>query len=230
MPFLTSLGQDDLSRYVARQLSVTFPDRDVGPEELRPHVATALARVERCFSEVKTPVYFDGATARFNHLHGDQYAAFLYLLSNSIFRANGDLGVATKTYLLNKALHALDVFYEVALPEVFCFQHPVGTVLGRAQYEDHLFVYQRVAVGANLQGRYPRIGRGVCLFGGSAVTGDCRVGANTYVSIGTVIWEQDVPGDCITFGRSPHLVHKPMKRSVIGEMFGYERPPKAPRT
>lgn len=229
MPLHTSLPTDELARYVARQLSNQFPDRDVGGADLLPHVSRALERVEHCFGEIRTPIYFDGTTAHFNHLHGDQYASFLYFLANTIFRAQGDLKVAAKVYLLNKALHALDAFYEVELPEIFCFQHPVGTVLGRATYSDYLFVYQRVAIGANLQGRYPHIGRGVCLFGGSAVTGDCMVGDNSYLSIGTVVWEQDVPGDAITFGKSPNLASKPMGRSVIREMFHYQRQPKPAR-
>ena len=37
-----------------------------------------------------------------------------------------------KLFLLNKALHGCDIYYEVALPSVFLLVHPLGTVLGRA--------------------------------------------------------------------------------------------------
>jgi serine O-acetyltransferase len=55
----------------------------------------------------------------------------------------------------------LDAFYEVELPDVFAFQHPVGTVLGRGRYGNYFFVYQRCSVGANVAGRYPTIGESV---------------------------------------------------------------------
>ena len=44
--------------------------------------------------------------------------------------------LASKAYCLNKALHAIDVFYEVELPEIFFLEHPLGTVLGRAKYSN----------------------------------------------------------------------------------------------
>ncbi len=63
--------------------------------------------------------------------------------------------IADKAYALNKALHALDAFYEVELPDVFAVQHPVGTVLGRATYSDYFICYHNCTVGANLDNDYP---------------------------------------------------------------------------
>src|SRR5205823_183490 len=97
-------------------------------------VDRAVERAEHCFSRINLKYFNDGATTRFDHLHTDQYAVFLYLLANTIFRAGGDTRLAAKVYALNKALHGVDAFYEVELPSVFAFQHPVGTVLGRGRY------------------------------------------------------------------------------------------------
>lgn len=219
MALRTSLTQPDLASYLANQIGHFFPDGPVAGSDLAPAVARALERIEFCFARIRTKNYFDGESSLFDHLHGDQYAQFLYFVSHALFRSGGDTRLASKVYALNKALHALDVFYEVELPDVFCWQHPVGTVLGRGKFQDYLFVYQRVTVGGNLRGVYPRIGRGVCLFGDTAVTGDCTVGDNVYVSLGTKLIENDVPSNVIAFGTKGALTFKPMQRSVIDEMF-----------
>src|SRR5436190_12863835 len=173
-----SLGRERLAAYVAAQLSAFTPDPAVGPADLEPYLDPTLERLEHCFSRLNVKPFGVGVELRFNHLHTDQYAAFLYLLSNTVHRMNGSTELAASVYGLNKMLHALDVFYEVELPDVFGFQHPVGTVLGRATYGNYLFVYQRCSVGSNMEGRAPVIGEGTVLFGSSAIIGDCTVGAN----------------------------------------------------
>jgi len=219
MGFRPSLNAEKLTAYVARQLENFFPDGTVAASDLRPALEDALDRLERCFTGVKVKYYRDGGDILFDHLHTDQYAAFLYLLSNSILRRNGNPRLAGKVYALNKTLHGLDIFYEVELPEIFCFQHPVGTVLGRAKYSNYLFVYQRCSTGAKA-GVYPRLGEGVVLFPGSAVIGDCAVGENVWLSAGTLVMSQDIPGSHIVFGTSPKIVLKSTRRDVRRELFG----------
>ena len=65
-------------------------------------------------------------------------------------------------------MHAVDAFYEVQLPDVFAVQHPVGTVLGRANYSDYFICYHNCTVGANLDNDYPSFGRGIVMYGGAA--------------------------------------------------------------
>jgi serine O-acetyltransferase len=180
----------------------------------------ALQRLEHCFGRIRRKYFHGGGGPVFNHLNTDQYAAFLYLLANTVYRADGDPGVASKLYALNKALHGLDVFYEVELPSVFMFQHPVGTVLGRAQYADYLLVYQRCSVGANLANTYPVIGPGVVMFGGSAVIGECRIAGNCWLSTGSLVMDATVPESSVVFGQSPALVMKPTARNVVRDIFG----------
>jgi len=204
-----------VDRYVARQLSNFQPDRDVAPEELSAAVDAALGRFEKC-QENRRGKY---VSRELDHLNTDHYAAFLYYLSNGLSHA-GRLELASKVYGLNKALHALDVFYEVELPEVFALQHPVGTVLGRGKFASYFFVYQRCSVGSNLAGVYPRFREGVVMFGGASVIGDSEIGPNTWISVGTTIMDQSVPGDCVVFGRSPNLIVKPTRRSVVRDLFG----------
>lgn len=218
-----SLPQSDLAGYVSRQMSAIFPDRDIVARDLQPSVAVALERTEFCFSRTHAKYYSDGAQTVFNHLNTDQYATFLYFLANTTYKAEEDPTFASKLYALNKALHSIDAFYEVELPDIFLFQHPVGTVLGRGTYAPYLVVYQRCTVGANLEGDHPSMNEGVILFGGSAVIGNCNIGGNCWLSAGTLVMDTDLPGDSVVFGRSPELTIRPTRRDVVCDVFGQSR-------
>jgi serine O-acetyltransferase len=215
----TSLSSAELATYLGRQMSAFFPDRAVEGTALTPAVAHALERLDHCFSRIRLKYFQDEKGTRFDHQHTDHYAMFLYLVGRAIYEAQGDLGVAAKAYALNKALHGLDAFYEVQLPSVFAFQHPLGTVLGRGTYSDYFFVYQRCSIGANLDGEYPRLGEGIVMFGGAAVIGKCQVEGNCWLSVNTVVMDQDVPRGSAVFGRSPALTIKPTSRDVTKELF-----------
>ena len=226
-----SLERERLTGYVAAQVSAFAPDALVAGATLQPYIDAALERVEHCFSRLKVKHYSAIGSrdqggpvkpvnnVRFDHLHTDQYSMFLYLLSNTIYRKGGSPDLAAKVYGLNKALHAIDVFYEVELPEVFGFQHPVGTVLGRATYGNYFFVYQRCSIGSNMEGRTPVLGEGVVMFGSSAVIGDCTIGANCWLSFGALVMDANVPANSVVFGQSPHHVAKPTRRDVLSHLF-----------
>jgi serine O-acetyltransferase len=218
-PLHLSLEKSRLAGYVAAQLSAFTPDAAAGASEVEPYIDPALERLEHCFSRLNVKPFGAAVDLRFNHLHTDQYAMFLYLLSNTIYRMEGSHDLAARVYGLNKMLHAIDVFYEVELPDVFGFQHPVGTVLGRATYGNYLFVYQRCSVGSNMEGRAPVIGEGTVLFGSSAIIGDCTVGANCWLSFGALLMDADVPANSVVFGQSPQHVVKPTRRDVVSHFF-----------
>lgn len=213
-----SLPTADLAAYLARQVSNFFPDREIGGGDYRPHVDSALQRVEHCFSAIRNKYFPGRSETYFNHRHTDQYAMFLYYVSNSVHRDGGEVELAEKAYALNKALHGLDAFYEVELPAVFGFQHPVGTVLGRARYSDYFFVYQRCSTGAK-DGVYPEIGEGVVMYGGSSIIGKCTIGRNVLLSAGALVMSEDVPDNSVVFGQSPTLTVKPTQRNVFSDFF-----------
>jgi serine O-acetyltransferase len=219
----STLSHDDLASYVARQASAFFPDALVSAASLNNPVRSALDRLERCFSRIGLKYFAEDGESTFDHLHTDQYAMFLYLLANSIHREGGDPRLASKVYALNKALHGIDAFYEVELPEAFVFQHPVGTVLGRGRYGNYFFVYQRCSVGASVEGAYPTIGEGVVMFGGSAIIGASTVGNNCWLSVGATVLDTDVPPNSVVFGRSPDLTVKPTRRDVVRDLFQPQR-------
>jgi serine O-acetyltransferase len=216
----TSLPPAALAEYVARQTEAFFPDGATDRPRLRLGLDGALERLAHCFGHIHQKYYRRDGEPTYDHLHTDQHAALLYLLSHVLHAELGETALAAKAYALNKALHGLDVFYEVELPAVFLFQHPVGTVLGRARYADHLVVYQGVTVGSNLDGDRPQLGDGVVLFGGSRVLGRARLGANTWIAPAAVVMDVELPDDSVVFGMPPATQRRPTRRDVVRDVFG----------
>jgi serine O-acetyltransferase len=214
----SSLRPDALAAYVSRQVNAFFPDPfPVGGVVLVECLQRAMDRYALCCSNIHLKYYNDNGPV-FNHLNSDQYAMFLYFLSHELGR-RGVEDSATKIYYLNKVLHSLDVFYQVELPDIFLFGHPVGTVLGRARYDNYLVVYQNCTVGNN-GGVYPQFGEGVALYKGASVIGNCTIGPNTQVAAHTLVRDQNVAGECVVFGNSPDLTVKSAKNSVRKVFFG----------
>lgn len=204
-----------LAEYTATQLATLIPDRSPssGPCLLR-HIDETLSRLERCIDAVKT-----WPQGKFNHLHSSQYCTYLYFLSNTIWRREPDNeSVCTRLFLLNKALNAIDLFYEIAMPEVFFIGHSVGIVLAKATYGNHLVLYQNSTVGKN-HGVAPALGEGVILYPNSAIIGRCRIGDRTTISQGTSVINRDTPGDCMVFQRNGSLFIKENKRLIIEDFF-----------
>jgi len=59
-------------------------------------------------------------------------------------------------------MHGIDLFYSVPMPDVFMLVHPVGTVIGKANFSNYLVVYQNCTIGADTD-VYPNFGEGIVL-------------------------------------------------------------------
>ena len=144
----------------------------------------------------------------FSHLHGDQYAMWLYLLGNELHLQGAPADLCSKTFLLNKALHGCDIFHEVELPSIFLLVHPLGTVLGRAAYDDYFVSYQRVGVGSN-HDIYPRFGKHVTLRPGASVLGDCSVGDHCQIATNALLLDRDLKAGSRYIGEPKSWVVRP---------------------
>ena len=215
----TSLSQDALGDYVAKQMQTFFPDGPLDHNTVQSAVGAALEKIEHCFSHIEIAAYHDRGVSVFDHAHTDHYATFLCFLARIFFLEKADLRLATKAYALNKALHGLDAFYEVDLPDIIYLQHPVGTVLGRATYGNYLAVYQGVTVGSSVDGNYPKLGEGVVLYGGARVIGSAEISSNSWVAPGTIVMDQKFPCASILFGTPPCTERRQTDRDVIGHFF-----------
>lgn len=211
-----SLDLAGLCRLAARQTDHLFCDDDrVDAAALQPSARRALDRLAHCFSQVNNSYFFDGTQVVFDHLHGDQYAMWLYLLAHQLHCDGAPPAWCKKLFLLNKALHGCDIFYEVALPSVFLLVHPLGTVLGRGRYSDHLVVYQRVGIGSN-HNIYPTLGAHLTLHPGSAVLGNSQVGDHCSLAAESLLLDRDLPAGSLYIGNPrDHLIRPQSKAQPI---------------
>lgn len=195
-----SLPYKELVEYVTRQVNTFFPDgKDVKMSDFSGLMDAILRRTEFCFSHVNNRYFFNQGEVNFNHLHGDQYAMFLYFAANTLFRQGGDPVVCSKLFHLNRFLHGIDVFYEVELPDIFLFVHPLGTVLGRGEYSNYFMVYQRCGIGSN-KDVYPAMKEHVTLRPGSSILGNCTVQRNCALAAGSLLLDRDLDENTLYIG------------------------------
>jgi serine O-acetyltransferase len=168
----------------------------------------ALRYTETNFSSNNNKYYKDGGETIFNPYHSDQYAVFIYFMSRALLNiGNAPKSLLEQLYCLNKALHSIDLFYEVELPSKFTLSHPLGTVLGRAYYNDYFFVSQHCTVGGN-RGGYVRFGENVRMMADSKVIGKSSIGNHVIIAADAYVKDDVVPDYSLVFGSSPNLIIK----------------------
>lgn len=129
-------------------------------------------------------------------------------------------------YGISKCFSSADIYYEVKIPDIWFFDHPHGSVMGRAEYSDYFTFSQCCTVGNNKR-KYPRFGRYVSMMSGSKILGDCRIGDHVIMSANSYVVDTDVPSNCIVFGSSPNIKIHPITlekfHSLTCDMFdGFE--------
>ena len=213
---LLNHSRDSLLDYTCRQLSNFFPSGDAAAlrQQLDRHLDAALERLAHCINQIRM-----WPQGQFNYLNSSQYCIYLYFLANTVWRNAQDSDTATRLFLLNKALNGIELFYEIAMPEVFIIGHSVGIVLAKASYGNYLVLYQNSTVGKN-HGVAPVLGDGVILYPNSAIIGRCEIGAHTVVSQGCSIVNRNSPGNCIAFsGTGGSLVYQTPSRPLLDDFF-----------
>lgn len=117
------------------------------------------------------------------------------------------------------------MYYQVELPDVFFFDHPVGSVIGRAKYSNYFDFGQGCTVGNN-KGIYPTFGESVFMMSDSKVLGNCRIGDYVIIGANAYVKDQDVPSGSLVFGQSPNLIIKENRLDYVMEyaktVFKYE--------
>ncbi len=169
-----------------------------------------MNKIKNCFSKINNKYYFNPSKKEiiFNPYHSGHWCSFLYFYSNLIYKKNSVL--ADKIYYLNKIMNSIDLFYEVELPKSYFFEHPVGTVIGRAKFNGKIAVLQNCTIGNN-KGNYPEFGDRVILYSGVTVIGKSKIGDNVVLSANTYVKDENIPSNTIVFGASPNLVFKENK-------------------
>jgi serine O-acetyltransferase len=214
----TTLPAADLATYTLRLDANHLPDGATTGHDLAMHVAVTLERIEHSFSHIHRKYYRDGADVTFDHLNADHMAAYLYFLGNTIWTRTGDATMPTRLSYLNKIMNGLDLFYSVAMPDIFLLVHPVGTVLGKARYSDYFVVYQNCTVGADTT-VYPSFEEEVILYSRASVLGETRVGRNVVFAANSMVVDAMVPPDSVVVGQYPAHRFVGNERSVRDRCF-----------
>src|SRR5262245_11220908 len=101
---LVDISRDGLVDYVSAQLNTFFPDH-IGDTRalIDSGIDDALDRLRPCVHLNRV-----WPKDRFHYLHSNQYAVFLYFLSNTLWQRKAGENICNKLYCLNKALNALE--------------------------------------------------------------------------------------------------------------------------
>lgn len=216
-----SLSREDLQGYISRQLEYRFPDRKSSMDFKEPinekAFDEALQRIEYCFRHISVKGYsiLDASGEKveqtfFNHLHSDQYSQFLYCFSNSLWKKEGDLDLCSKLILLNRELHGCWFSYKGNLPDIFCLDHPVGTVIGHVnvKFSDYLVISQNVTINSSLTSL--ELGKYLLLGAGAKIIGDGKIGDRVSIGANALVRNPDIMDNSI--------VYQDVKTGIVTQM------------
>lgn len=192
-----SLSKSELLRYVQAQTRTFFPDGyDLRGGDVEIAFRTALERTECCIDAISVGNYHNAeGNCTFSHLHADQYATFLYFLANSLWAQSQNKPLCDKLLQLNRLLASIFISYKCNMPDHFLLLHPMGTMLGNAEYGDFLVVFHGVTVGTTGRGDISTFGRGVLLGAHAQVIGRQRIGNRVSIGVNAVVYQREIPDD-----------------------------------
>lgn len=211
-------NSDQLASLVEKQISIYWNFEGGG---IKCVIPKALKRLERNLNKSNSGYCWKDNEVVFRIEHTVSYTIFLYLLSNQLYK-DGFEKDASYIYYLNKIMHSVDWFYAIELPDYFFAEHPLSSVLGRAQYGNYFFFYQGVTVGGNRkEGKlcYPKLGENVVMYSDSKVLGDTKIGDNVVIAANAYVKNVVIPDNSIVFGSSPNLIIKTKTELEMKEML-----------
>lgn len=208
----------DLIQLVNRQIN-NFWAVDI-TDSIESVLDKTLMRIQQDFQAVNNKYIYNDDNSLLRPIHSVSWSIFLYFLSHELYKHGEES--ADYVYYLNKIMHSNDWFYAADIPTHFWAEHPLGSVLGRAQYGDFLMIYQGCTIGGNQKGSelyYPKLGHHFMMFANSTVLGNSKIGNWVILSAGTYVKDEIIPDNCIVFGRSPHIVIKKRTHVEMEEIF-----------
>ena len=207
----SSLSPEHLCEYVNCHLDNFIPQISGR------HLAMSVTEITRAMTKTLNSFahldgrYYDVAQQyMFNHLNANHYTVFLAYLANVCYFENIDEMKAERVFLLNRYLNNVDFFYKVKFPDIFEAVHPLGSILGSAEYSGKVVVYQGVTVGSVDSGVYPVFEGDVILYSNCKILGDCRIGKNVVFAANSFILNLDIPGESTVVGQFPN--HRIIKK------------------
>lgn len=150
----------------------------------------------------------ENGLSEFRTRHIGQYAMFLWFLGRHLYESGKD-DLAESISYVNSSLNSVFLNHRVNMPKHFYLDHPMATVIGRAEIGDYFFCMQCCTVGGvqrNGQLIFPHLGSHVEMMSGSSVIGDCHVGDYVIFASHSLVKNRNIPNDCIVFGQDRDLV------------------------
>ena len=203
-------------------LKIRFATVGIEFGEIEQYLLASLEISEKRFRSIRLK-YFSNSTngnACFCATHYSGHALILHQLSRECL-LNNRRDLAEKIYFLNISTTATDLIHEINLPIQTGCDHPLGTIIGRADFssESKLFFNQQCTIGGNLdsQGRvkYPKIDGLIFLHPKSSLIGDIQCSGIVILGNNTYAKDIGVVKDCLIFGESPNLTFKPLTKQII---------------
>lgn len=199
-------GREEFEAFLDLQLGLV----GLSLAEAASEVQATYPVVEKQFSRIRNRYYRVEKRPILRLGHNAQYTIFLYLLSRALFLAGKRLA-ADRVYSLLRMVSCVDLYYEVVLPELWHCDHPLGAVIGRAQFSGQatLSFTQNCTVG-NSRGVFPRVAGNLHMYANTTLLGETHVSGNVVLANGTCVIDGGELSNCIVFGKSPDLVIKPL--------------------
>lgn len=182
---------------------------------LSKHLPEILEKFEKNISNNNNKYYWrineqGEKEAFFDPLHNCQWTLFLYLAANTIYKNETEKTEAAKVfcdkiYGQMKIISGCDLFYEVEMPDVFSFDHPSGSYIGRGKMGNNFKFTHDCTVGG-IDGVYPVIGDDVTMKAGSSILGNSHVGNNCEIAEGTMVKNFDIPDNSFVVGKTQELI------------------------
>ena len=205
-------------------LKIRFATVGIDFNEIEQYLLASLEISEKRF-QLNRSKYFtsgDERRAQFSATHYSSHALLLYQLSRECF-LQGRIDLAEKIYFLNISTTATDLFYEVDLPLRTGCDHPLGSVIGRANFgaDSSLFFRQNCNIGGNrdINGTpiYPEVSGSLYMNPRSSIIGRCIVVGNVILANGVYVKDHGVLKNVVVFGTSPDLIVKPISDALISQ-------------
>lgn len=88
------------------------------------------------------------------------------------------------------------------MPDIFLFDHPVGTVLGNASYSDYAYFSQNVTINTQpsaTESATPLIGKFLFMSAGAKIIGEEPIGNDVTLGVDAVVYHRRIPDGTIFF-------------------------------
>lgn len=222
----TSITSSELKQYIETQIIHFMPDGIYKNGMIKDNdIQIALDKCENCFKHIINDAYSDEkGNTFFSHLHADQYAMFLEFLANYIWKERAEKNACDHLMYLNRVLHSFMMSYKCHLPNIWLLGHPVGSVIGNAEYSDYLYITQNCTINtgpiAEDGSCTPKIGKYFAMGAGAVLVGDKTIGDNCSIGAGAMLYNTELEDNSIVINNCGKMeIRQSKKMSLAQKLF-----------